>query len=143
MKLVFHRRVKCEEGEKTDIPAMFNRYMDQQNFMGLGQPAGFGVASGFCSGYLLKKVGRVAVVSVGVVFVMFQSAAQAGYLTVNWSKIEKDFNSFVGNVDVIKEGGNEGAAVAIASKAANYFTANTGIASGAFVTGFILGIRKG
>jgi uncharacterized membrane protein (Fun14 family) len=143
---MFQRRflVRCEDGKQKEpqIPQFLNQYFTNDNFFGVGQPAGFGLASGFCSGYFLKKVGRAACITVGVVFVMFQTAAQAGYLTVNWPKIEKDFQSVVGDIDVQKSA-NGDQAVALANKAAKYFTDNTGIASGAFVTGFVLGIRKG
>jgi len=128
--------VKCEEGK--EMPAFLTQYLSNDNFLGIGQPAGFGLASGFCSGYLFKKVGRAACVTLGVVFVMFQSAAQAGYLTVNWPKIETDFHAAVG--DVPKAANGDTAAVAAVAK---YFTENTGIASGAFVTGFVLGVKKG
>ena len=131
--------LRCEEKE---IPQILSQYLGSDNFLGVGQPAGFGLASGFCSGYFLKKVGKVACITLGVVFVMFQSAAQAGYLTVNWPKIESDFKRAVGDVDVEKATSGE-QAVVLANRAAKYFTENTGIASGAFVTGFVLGIRKG
>jgi FUN14 domain-containing protein 1 len=132
--------VKCEE--KPQLQQFISQYMGQDNILGVGQPMGFGLASGFCSGYFLKKVGRAACVTLGVVFVMFQSAAQAGYLTVNWPKIEKDFQSVVGDFDVQNSTSSE-QAVIVANKAAKFFTDNTGIASGAFVAGFVLGIRKG
>ena len=133
--------MSCEE--KPQLPMFITQYLgSSDNIIGVGQPAGFGLVSGFCSGFFLKKVGKAACVSLGIVFVMFQSAAQAGYLTVNWPKIEKDFQGAVGDLDLHQANSGD-QAVALASRAAKYLTDNTGIASGAFVTGFVLGIRKG
>lgn len=139
--MILTRRTQCED--KPQLPLFLSQYLGaNENIFGVGQPVGFGLASGFCSGFFIKKVGKAACISLGVVFVMFQSAAQAGYLTVNWPKIEKDFQGVVGDLD-IQQASSGDQAVAVASKAAKYLTENTGIASGAFVTGFVLGIRKG
>eukprot|EP00644_Phytophthora_capsici_P017886 jgi/Phyca11/510538/fgenesh2_kg.PHYCAscaffold_62_\ len=45
---------------------------------------------GFCSGYALKTVGRVAAVAVGIVFIVAQTAAYNGYIDIKWGKVQKD-----------------------------------------------------
>ncbi|KAK1931686.1 FUN14 domain-containing protein 1 [Phytophthora citrophthora] len=45
---------------------------------------------GFCSGYALKTVGKVAAVAVGLVFIMAQAAAYNGYIDIKWGKVQKD-----------------------------------------------------
>ncbi|TMW57492.1 hypothetical protein Poli38472_003417 [Pythium oligandrum] len=45
---------------------------------------------GFCSGYALKEVGKLAAVTVGTLFVLAQVAASKGYIQINWTKVNKD-----------------------------------------------------
>ncbi len=45
---------------------------------------------GACSGYALKRVGRVGIFSIGAVFASLQLATQYGYLTVNCNKVSHD-----------------------------------------------------
>lgn len=49
-----------------------------------------GTGLGFCSGYALKQVGKVAAVTVGALFVLAQVASAKGYVDINWKKVEKD-----------------------------------------------------
>ena len=55
----------------------------------------FGSAMGFCSGYALKKIGRAAATTVGVIFLGLTSAQRSGYIDVRWEKIEADSMSLV------------------------------------------------
>ena len=127
------KTARCQE--KNEIPQFLQPFLSQGAISGLSQPLSFGLVSGFCSGYFAKKVGRAAVIGTGLVFAIFQVSAQAGYLTVHWLKIENDWKKFTG----MKPGDPQ---VSV-DEAAKWFTNKTGIASGAFTAGFILGIKKG
>jgi uncharacterized membrane protein (Fun14 family) len=48
-----------------------------------------GGATGLCAGYTAKKVGQLAALTLGVGFVALQVLAYNGYITVNWSGIQK------------------------------------------------------
>merc|ERR1712032_4964 len=37
-----------------------------------------------------KKIGKALAVGVGSLYILFQAAASAGYITVNWKKVETD-----------------------------------------------------
>jgi uncharacterized membrane protein (Fun14 family) len=50
----------------------------------------FGGMAGFATGYALKKIGRVLAVGLGLLFVVLQLLAQAGYVQVDWTRIQKD-----------------------------------------------------
>eukprot|EP00593_Proboscia_inermis_P011100 CAMPEP_0171302934 /NCGR_PEP_ID=MMETSP0816-20121228/12413_1 /TAXON_ID=420281 /ORGANISM="Proboscia inermis, Strain CCAP1064/1" /LENGTH=228 /DNA_ID=CAMNT_0011781809 /DNA_START=12 /DNA_END=698 /DNA_ORIENTATION=+ len=52
----------------------------------------YGFASGFCSGYALKKVGRAGSFVLGVGFCGLQGLAYAGYIHVDFDKMNKDFS---------------------------------------------------
>jgi uncharacterized membrane protein (Fun14 family) len=49
-----------------------------------------GSGLGFCSGYALKQVGKVAAVTIGTLFVLAQVAQSKGYIEIHWHKVEKD-----------------------------------------------------
>ncbi len=55
----------------------------------LGQVT-FGGLAGYAVGYALKKLGRLLAVALGLLFVVVQLLAQAGYIQVDWTRIQKD-----------------------------------------------------
>ena len=50
----------------------------------------FGSLMGFCSGYALKQVGKIAAVVLGAGFIAVQTAVSYGYIDVNWEKVKDD-----------------------------------------------------
>jgi uncharacterized membrane protein (Fun14 family) len=48
----------------------------------------FGMFAGYTSGYATKKIGKVAAVLVGVGFIFLQSLAAAGYIEIDWLKVQ-------------------------------------------------------
>ncbi|MBZ1407879.1 FUN14 domain-containing protein, partial [Escherichia coli] len=55
----------------------------------LGQVT-FGGLAGYAVGYALKKVGRFLAIALGLLFIAVQLLAQAGYIQVDWTRIQKD-----------------------------------------------------
>merc|ERR1719359_1670203 len=108
-------------------------------------PAGvslsFGGAAGMCTGFCLKKLGKVVAVGFGGLYCLFQAAAVQGYINVNWDKVEKDFTFLLdsngdGKLD-------EKDARVMLLKTAGYLTQETGYSAGGFLGGMLIGIRKG
>ncbi|WP_198665521.1 FUN14 domain-containing protein [Thermus sediminis] len=60
----------------------------------LGQVT-FGGLAGYAVGYALKKVGRVLAILLGLLFVALQLLAQAGYVQVDWTRIQQDVEPFL------------------------------------------------
>lgn len=48
----------------------------------------FGMFAGYTSGYATKKIGKIAAVLVGVSFIFLQSLAAAGYIEIDWLKVQ-------------------------------------------------------
>lgn len=48
----------------------------------------FGTFAGYTSGYATKKIGKMAAVLVGVAFIFLQSLAAAGYIEIDWMKVQ-------------------------------------------------------
>ena len=145
--MIFMRTIRCEGENTGNQQFQLQSFFSQQSeLLGIGQPISLGLISGFCSGYFLKKVGKAAVVSSGVVFLLFQAAAQKEYLTINWPKVDRDFNTFVNSMraeDTQPTADPASRASAALNDFARLCTEKTGITSGAFMAGLILGIKKG
>lgn len=56
----------------------------------------FGILLGFCTGYLIKKVGKLFALMVGVGFIFLQYLSFNGFITINWDRIEGDYNKKLG-----------------------------------------------
>eukprot|EP00299_Pterocystis_sp_00344_P000676 c10256_g1_i1.p1 GENE.c10256_g1_i1~~c10256_g1_i1.p1 ORF type:complete len:200 (-),score=30.37 c10256_g1_i1:24-623(-) len=110
----------------------------------LGQGAStltFGGIMGFCSGVMIKKVGKVLIVLTGGVFAMFQLAANSGYVQVNWDKVKQDFEL---TLDQNGDGKLDGEDAKIAlSKVTHVLTNNMATTGAGFTGGFIYGLKKG
>ncbi|XP_005994803.1 FUN14 domain-containing protein 2 [Latimeria chalumnae] len=51
-----------------------------------------GGVTGWCAGYLFKKVGKLAATAVGGGFFLLQIANHTGYVKVDWKRVERDVN---------------------------------------------------
>ncbi|XP_033761244.1 FUN14 domain-containing protein 1-like isoform X2 [Pecten maximus] len=51
-----------------------------------------GGATGWVSGYLFVKVGKIAAATLGTTIILVQIARHKGYLQINWSKVEREAN---------------------------------------------------
>ncbi|KAF9585092.1 hypothetical protein BGW38_003935 [Lunasporangiospora selenospora] len=100
----------------------------------------FGAAMGLCSGFLFNKLGKMVMLVVGMAFVSLQLLVNAGYIQVNWVKIEHKFKE---KFDVDRDG------KVTVRDARHAFRGLIGILTtnfqfkSTFAGGFILGFRYG
>jgi uncharacterized membrane protein (Fun14 family) len=97
----------------------------------LGQIS-FGGLAGFATGFALKKIGRVALVIFGLLFITLQALAYFGIVEVNWLRIQ----SFAD--PLLKRDALQG----FWNGLVGILTNNLPFA-GAFIPGFLLGLRFG
>jgi uncharacterized membrane protein (Fun14 family) len=97
---------------------------------------GFGGITGFLIGYAIKKVMRIMLVIVGLLFVAVVSLEYQKLITVNWNKIQTELASALGNVTNGQiPGTHENIATAMS---------NIGIPlTGSLAAGFVLGFMRG
>jgi uncharacterized membrane protein (Fun14 family) len=88
-----------------------------------------GAVLGFATGLALKKLGRVALVALGLLFISVQVLAYFELLTVNWPRIQAL------SEPLLREGGELGGAWL-----GRVLTANLPFA-GAFTAGLLVGLR--
>jgi len=119
-----------------------------------------GGLAGVCSGYLFKKVSKYAAATAIVGYVVIQGASQAGYIKINWKKVNDKiedvkeelekrsqipFSELTGELSEIVEDietlviEDEGRIKATARRAYEACKQNMAT-SGSFTGGFILGI---
>mmetsp|Transcript_35769 Transcript_35769/g.55028 ORF Transcript_35769/g.55028 Transcript_35769/m.55028 type:complete len:179 (+) Transcript_35769:73-609(+) len=55
----------------------------------------YGFVSGYCSGFALKKAGKVAAVILGISFMGLQSLSYSGYIDVNHDKLKQDVEDLI------------------------------------------------
>ncbi len=97
----------------------------------LGQIS-FGVLAGFATGYALKKIGRTAIVIFGLLFIAIQLLAYTGVVRVDWLRIQQYADPLLSK-----------------NSLQGFFNGLTGILTnnvpfaGAFIPGFLLGLRAG
>ncbi|ORZ12255.1 FUN14 family-domain-containing protein [Absidia repens] len=61
----------------------------------------FGIFLGFCTGYFIKKVGKLFALMVGAGFMFLQYLSFNGFITIHWERLEGSYNRRLG---VDKEG---------------------------------------
>ncbi|WP_425557424.1 FUN14 domain-containing protein [Deinococcus aluminii] len=88
-----------------------------------------GALLGFATGLALKKVGRVALIALGLLFIAVQLLASFDLLTVNWPRVQALADPW------LRQGGELGGAWL-----ARVLTANLPFA-GAFTAGLLVGLR--
>lgn len=92
----------------------------------------FGGLAGFATGYALKKIGRLLALGLGLLFVVIQLLAQAGYVQVDWTRIQKDVEPFLKDEGVRS----------LWERFLATLTHNLPFGA-SFTAGFILGLRAG
>ncbi|MGQ9510538.1 MAG: FUN14 domain-containing protein [Thermaceae bacterium] len=92
----------------------------------------FGGLAGFATGYALKKVGRFLAVGLGLLFIALQLLAQAGYVQVDWTRIQKDVDP------LLKDEGLR----SLWDRTLSLLTHNLPFGA-SFVAGFVLGLKAG
>jgi uncharacterized membrane protein (Fun14 family) len=97
----------------------------------LGQIS-FGGLAGFATGYALKKVGRVALVIFGLLFIAVQVLAYYGVVQIDWLRIQSYADP------LLKRESLQG----FFNSLLRILTNNVPFA-GAFIPGFVLGLRFG
>ncbi|KAL9560584.1 hypothetical protein PS6_000039 [Mucor atramentarius] len=100
----------------------------------------FGTFLGICTGFLVKKVGKIFAAFVGTGFVFLQYLSQQGYVTIHWDRLE---GGYTNALDLDKDGKvSKRDLTSRWQKFVNFLTNNLQFKS-TFLIGFYAGIRYG
>ncbi|XP_043287775.1 FUN14 domain-containing protein 1 isoform X3 [Venturia canescens] len=96
-----------------------------------------GTASGWATGFLTMKVGKVVAFAVGGGIIVLQVAAHQGYIKINWDKIQKKADKITDKVEekITGEGPK------FMDKVGTWCRKNS-YAATSFIGGFILGLAS-
>ncbi|CAO3692248.1 hypothetical protein G6F70_000395 [Rhizopus microsporus] len=99
--LLVKKPVMCEAVYANDMsqPKIITT-SKQKSILNKGELT-FGTFLGFCTGFLIKKVGKIFAMFIGTGFVFLQYLAQEGYVTIHWDRLEGRYNK---TLDVDKDG---------------------------------------
>merc|ERR1719291_876449 len=95
---------------------------------------------GFTSGFALKKISSGAAVIFGGLFAIQQGLAYAGYVNVNWKKVEADLTTLL---DVNKDGKIDEKDYGVAYKKVLEVLQYNGAGCGGGFTAFCMASRRG
>lgn len=96
------------------------------------QQLSFGALAGFAAGYALKKVGKLAAVALGLLFIALQVLAYYGFVTIDWVEVQN-------RVDPLLETSSLNR---LWQGLVDLLTYNLTFAA-AFVPGLVVGLRRG
>ncbi|KAI8577315.1 hypothetical protein K450DRAFT_252567 [Umbelopsis ramanniana AG] len=100
----------------------------------------FGGFLGVCTGYLIKKVGKLFALMVGVGFVFLQYCSSKGFVSVHWEAIE---NNWRGGLDADRDGRVSKADLKRKWGTFTGFLTHNLQFKSSFMVGFYAGIRYG
>lgn len=103
-----------------------------------------GGISGWFAGYVCKRVGKLTLSAIGGGILVLQVAYRAGYININWKRMEKDMDKITKKVEkqvkkIRKNDDVEKGVIALANRGYKYARRNMAAASG-FAGGFLLGL---
>ncbi|KAM5221266.1 FUN14 domain-containing protein 2 [Ctenodactylus gundi] len=100
-----------------------------------------GGVTGWCTGFIFQKVGKLAATAVGGGFFLLQIANHTGYIKVDWQRVEKDMKKAK---EQLKLGKRNQIPSEVKSKAEEIvlFVKKNVIVTGGFFGGFLLGMAS-
>ena len=116
---------------------------------GIPTDLSYGFMAGYLSGFALKKVGRVASVTLGLSFLALQSLAYAGYIDVNHDRMQRQVEELLDrNGDGKVDGEDLRGILEDVKKVAGHGVddgrvENAAAGAGGFGLGFVGGLRAG
>ncbi|XP_068686401.1 FUN14 domain-containing protein 1-like [Montipora foliosa] len=108
------------------------------------QQIAIGGMTGWFAGYVCKRVGKLTLSAIGGGILVMQIAYRAGYIKINWKRMENDMDKITKGVKkqvkkIQRNDDVEKGILALANKSYKYARRNVAGASG-FAGGFFLGL---
>ncbi|XP_062939690.1 FUN14 domain-containing protein 2 [Cynocephalus volans] len=100
-----------------------------------------GGVTGWCTGFIFQKVGKLAATAVGGGFFLLQLANHTGYIKVDWQRVEKDMKKAK---EQLKIRNSNQISTEVKSKAEEVvsFVKKNVLVTGGFCGGFLLGMAS-
>lgn len=100
-----------------------------------------GGVTGWCTGFIFQKVGKLAATAVGGGFFLLQLANHTGYIKVDWQRVEKDMKKAKEQLKIRKSNQIPTEVKSKAEEVVSFVKKNV-IVTGGFFGGFLLGMAS-
>ncbi|XP_032609981.1 FUN14 domain-containing protein 2-like [Hylobates moloch] len=100
-----------------------------------------GGVTGWCTGFIFQKVGKLAATAVGGGFFLFQLANHTGYIKVDWQRVEKDMKKAKEQLKIRKSNQIPTEVRSKAEEVVSFVKKNV-LVTGGFFGGFLLGMAS-
>lgn len=85
-------RKEAKNNEISKMSDSISHFLGDMSGKSATKQIALGSGAGFVTGIVTSKVGRVAAIALGSGIILFQIANDQGYIKVDWSKINKNFD---------------------------------------------------
>ncbi|XP_032121057.1 FUN14 domain-containing protein 2 [Sapajus apella] len=100
-----------------------------------------GGVTGWCTGFIFQKVGKLAATAVGGGFFLLQLANHTGYIKVDWQRVEKDMKKAKEQLKIRKSNQIPTEVRSKAEEVVSFVKKNV-LVTGGFFGGFLLGMAS-
>lgn len=100
-----------------------------------------GGVTGWCTGFIFQKVGKLAATAVGGGFFLLQLANHTGYIKVDWQRVEKDMKKAKEQLKIRKSNQISTEMKSKAEELVSFVKKNV-LVTGGFFGGFLLGMAS-
>ncbi|XP_004717590.1 FUN14 domain-containing protein 2 [Echinops telfairi] len=100
-----------------------------------------GGVTGWCTGFIFQKVGKLAATAVGGGFFLLQIANHTGYIKVDWKRVEKDMKKAKEQLKIDKSNQISSEVKSKAEAVVSFVKKNV-LVTGGFLGGFLLGMAS-
>ncbi|XP_008581845.1 PREDICTED: FUN14 domain-containing protein 2 [Galeopterus variegatus] len=100
-----------------------------------------GGVTGWCTGFIFQKVGKLAATAVGGGFFLLQLANQTGYIKVDWQRVEKDMKQAREQLKIRRSNQIHTEVKSKAEEVVSFVKKNV-LMTGGFFGGFLLGMAS-
>ncbi|XP_007954835.1 FUN14 domain-containing protein 2 [Orycteropus afer afer] len=100
-----------------------------------------GGVTGWCTGFIFQKVGKLAATAVGGGFFLLQIANHTGYIKVDWQRVENDMKKAKEQLKLRKNGQISNEVRSKAEEVLSFVKKNV-VVTGGFFGGFLLGMAS-
>ncbi|XP_020032470.1 FUN14 domain-containing protein 2 [Castor canadensis] len=100
-----------------------------------------GGVTGWCTGFIFQKVGKLAATAVGGGFFLLQLANHTGYIKVDWQRVEKDMKKAKEQLKIRKSNQIPTEVKSKAEEIVSFVKKNV-LVTGGFFGGFLLGMAS-
>jgi uncharacterized membrane protein (Fun14 family) len=130
----------------TSIASSLGTQISSAVSTGIPTDVSYGFFAGYLSGLALKKIGKVASLTLGITFLGLQSLAYAGYIDVHHDKLQKQVEEMLDrNKDGVVDSDDLRSVIEEVRKVAGFGLEDTNLVAktGGFGLGFWGGLRSG